>query len=252
MIRHHAGNRKKRLVDVIRDKPRAVLGPVYRPLRPTETLPVEYWKPWSSWRNSLRHLTYLKIRRTYASASLQHYSEREVHIFSDASEKAIATVAYLRVPNSSGEREIGFSLAKAKVAPTHSHTSPRLERCAAVLATEIAETLNDHLDIPVDRVKLYTYSQIVLGYIYNRTRGFYTYVSNRVENILKITNPEQWNYIRTDQNPADCATRCVPAENMRESPWLLGPSCLLTDIDPDESYSLINPDKDKEASKIRH
>jgi hypothetical protein len=59
-------------------------------------------------------------------------------VYADASEKAIAAVAYLRTLDKDGNSVLGFVLGKAKVAPTNGHTIPHLELCAAVLAVGIA------------------------------------------------------------------------------------------------------------------
>ena len=72
---------------------------------------------------------------------------------------------------------------------------------------EIAELVVSELDIDPNNLQFYTDSKVVLGYIYNETRRFYVYVSNRVERIRKSTRPEQWHYVLTTQNPADVPTR---------------------------------------------
>ena len=83
----------------------------------------------------------------YSSISFEDASKIEILVFSGASKDIVAAVAYLKLydVNSSS---VSFLLGKAKVAPVHGHTIPRLELCAAVLATEIAETVRDQLDIP--------------------------------------------------------------------------------------------------------
>lgn len=174
--------------------------------------------------------------------------KKEVHIFSDASEKAIAAVAYLKTTAEDGSNEVGFILGKAKVAPLHGHTIPRLELCAAVLAVQVSEVVADHLDILSDKMLFHTDSKVVLGCIHNQARRFYVYVSNRVDRIRKTTGPNQWSYVSTEKNPADSATRCVPASRMQNCAWLLGPSHLLETADgsSDESFLLIHPDDDKE------
>lgn len=111
--------------------------------------------------------------------SLAH--QVDVHVFSDASEHAIAAVAYLQVTDEFGETSLGFLMGKSKLAPLKGHTIPRLELCAAVLATELGEAVCDYLKIPQDRFHYYTDSRIVLGYICNKTRRFVVYVTNRVE-----------------------------------------------------------------------
>lgn len=99
-------------------------------------------------------------------------------VFSDASTKAIAAVAYLRVTDSCGINHVGFIMGKAKLSPEQ--TVPRLELCAAVLAVELAEFITSEIDIPLDDTTYFTDSKVVLGYICNETRRFYVYVSNRV------------------------------------------------------------------------
>lgn len=43
-------------------------------------------------------------------------------------------------------QQVGFVLGKPKLAPTSGQTIPRLELYAAVLALEIAQTVQDHID----------------------------------------------------------------------------------------------------------
>ncbi len=147
-------------------------------------------------------------------------------MFSDASTVAIDAVAYLRVVEENGHCHVGFIMGKSKLAPKPAHTVPRLELCAAVLAVELAELTTSEMDIELHSVKYYTDSKIVLGYINNASRRFSVYVSNRVVRIRKSTNPEQWHYIAISQNPADHATRPVPAAELQKTNWFSGPALL--------------------------
>lgn len=79
-------------------------------------------------------------------------------------------------------------------------------------------------------VAFYTDSKVVLGYIQNESRGFYVYVANSVQVIRKISNPEQWTYLDTNENPADLATRPLNAQNIAESDWLTVPKFLKTTL----------------------
>ena len=81
---------------------------------------------WDEWKNSLYLLEQIRIPRTYIATSLSSAKEIEVHIFSDASEQAIAAVAYIRVKLLSDESQTGFVLGKSKVAPRHGHTVPSM------------------------------------------------------------------------------------------------------------------------------
>ena len=64
---------------------------------------------------------------------ISRYDERELHIFADASEKAIAAVVFLRTWPSSGI-DTSMVLGKAKATPKHALTMPRLELCATLPA----------------------------------------------------------------------------------------------------------------------
>ncbi|CAE1311547.1 unnamed protein product [Acanthosepion pharaonis] len=101
-------------------------------------LPQEMHKIWSSWRDSLEALNEVRIPRAFTNIPLSKAVHKELHIFSDASTKAIAAVAYLKVTDDKGNNQIGFVTGKAKLARPE-HSVPRLELCAALLATELSE-----------------------------------------------------------------------------------------------------------------
>lgn len=217
-------------------------------------LPEQKRVEWELWRQSLNHLEHLTIPRMYLSKSCAN-SALELHVFADASQKAIGAVAYLRFLQENGDSDIGFILGKAKVSPEHGHTIPRLELCAAVLAVEIAATVIENFDHKFDKINFYTDSKVVLGYIYNQTKRFYIYVENRVDRIHRSTKPEQWNFVPTSVNPADQATRSVSSENMGTSCWLQGPKEFLNNASQpcksSEDYSLyVDPNSDKEVRPI--
>lgn len=218
-------------------------------------LPTVREAEWEAWKNSLQDLAQFEIPRVYSKVSLFSAKRKEIHVFSDASTKAIAAVAYLRVMNDNGSCTVGFVIGKAKLAPLSAHTVPRLELGAAVLAVEVAELIQGEMDITPDAVEFYSDSKVVLGYIHNQTRRFYVYVSNRVQRIRKSTRPEQWHYISTSQNPADHATRSVPASDLKDSTWLSGPAFLSHPdsecLEDNPSYKLIDPDSDVEVHSNR-
>ncbi|KAK3082438.1 hypothetical protein FSP39_009290 [Pinctada imbricata] len=192
-----------------------------------EPLPQDRKLEWESWKDSLSTLKYLKVPRMFTLVSLTSDTRHEVHIFSDASEKAISAVAYLRIWDCQNKPHIGFIMGKSKLAPTNGHTIPRLELCAAVLATDIGDKVIEQLGIDRSELTYHTDSKVVLGYINKKSRRFYTYVSNRVATIHKRSSPEQWNYVQTHLNPADDGTRdIVTAESLATSRWLFGPEHL--------------------------
>ena len=215
-----------------------------------EPLPESYSSRWSDWIGSLSQLQGVNIRRTYAQDSLSQATSIELHTFSDASTEAIGAVSYLKVFH--GDRvEVCFLLGKAKVAPLHGHTIPRLELCAAVMAVELCEAALEQLDISPNSVHFYTDSKIVLGYIFNETRRFHVYVTNRVDRIRQLTQTNQWNFVPTHSNPADLATRGLEAKDVQSSQWLHGPSFLQGDeLHAPRVFPLVNPDEDREVRAL--
>lgn len=91
---------------------------------------------------------------------------------------------------------------------------------------ELAELVTSEINVDLDATHFYTDSKVVLGYIYNETRRFYVYVSNRVQRIRRSTRPEQWHHVPTKLNPADYAMRAVPAAQLKDTTWLTWPSFL--------------------------
>lgn len=214
-------------------------------------LPEEERREWEVWRDSLQELRKLHIPRTYTRDSLSNARHVELCMFSDASTKAIGAVAYLRVMDEDGNSNVGFVLGKAKLAPLSEPTIPRLELCAAVLAVEVAEFIVDEIDLKMDSVKFYCDSKVVLGYIHNEVKRFYVYVHNRVQRIRQSTNPVQWLYVPTEDNPADHASRGVPASHLSKTTWLKGPVFLHrpSEDQPEnpEYFELISPELDVEV-----
>ena len=98
----------------------------------------------------MQNLESLCIPRQYTSLSFIGSTRREVYLFTDTSEEAIAAVAFIKLTDADGDQQQGFLLGKAKVAPKSAVTIPRLELCAAVLGIEIANIIKKQMDIPIE------------------------------------------------------------------------------------------------------
>lgn len=214
------------------------------------SLPEDKLSRWEAWRDSLQDLNHLHVCRTYTTTSLTEAVHIELCVFSDASTKAIGAVAYLKALQKDGTVEVGLVMGKAKLAPLSEPTIPRLELCAAVLAVEIADLIQDELDLKLDYIKFFTDSKVVLGYISNESKRLYVYVHNRVQRIRQSSRPEQWHYVRTEENPADHASRSLSASGLVQTTWFTGPSFLYQPpaekTQTSETFQLIEPEKDSE------
>ena len=149
----------------------------------------------------------------------------ELHHFSDASNSGYGQCSYIRYVN---DNKVHCTLlaAKARVTPKKVVTIPRLELTAAVISVKMSTFLREELDITIDREYFWTDSLVVLGYTNNDARRFHVFVANRVQIIREVTKPEQWNYIKTEENPADHASRGLSVSGITSSNWLTWPSFL--------------------------
>ena len=59
----------------------------------------------------------------------------------------------------------------------------------------------------------WTDSKVILGFIANDSRAFKTFVANRVQAIQEYSIANQWNYIPSEDNPADDASRGMALKN---------------------------------------
>lgn len=110
-----------------------------------------------------------------------------------------------------------------------------------------------HLSIPIDSIAMYTDSRVVLGYINNEHRRFYVYVGNRVDIIRHSTTADQWNYVSSEDNPADIGTKSIPPGEIGHSAWLQGPSILKKGRSEElreAPYELVDPDEDREVRPL--
>ncbi len=214
-----------------------------------DPLPSDKQVSWKLWKESLLELEKLHFKRRYVPIPLVSSQSRELCLFSDASTQAIAAVAYLRVTNDENQCHVGFVMGKAKLAPHPAHTVPRLELCAAVLAAEMADTICCEMDIEMHAVRFFTDSRIVLGYIHNTSKRFHVYVANRVNRIRKSSHSQQWQYVATEQNPADHATRPTSVDILRASNWFSGPEFLKSssEFSQSDSFDLVDPELDVEV-----
>ncbi|CAI5635451.1 unnamed protein product [Oreochromis niloticus] len=149
----------------------------------------------------------------------------ELHHFSDASFSGYGVCTYLRAISESDEVHCSLVMGKSRVSPISVTTIPSLELTAAVVAARTSDMLRSELEIQ-DPEFFWTDSTVVLGYINNDARRFQVYVANRIQRIKSSTNPEQWGYVASEDNPADHASRGLTAERLRTSNWFTGPTFL--------------------------
>ena len=107
--------------------------------------------------------------------------------------------------NNEGKVHCTLVMGKARVVPIKPITMPRLELTAALLSVKVSTLLKNEFEYGDMTNVFWIDSQVVLGYI-NR---FLVYVANSVQQIRNQTEPAQWHYVNTGDNPANNAFRGI-------------------------------------------
>jgi hypothetical protein len=187
-----------------------------------DNLPSDLATKWKNWSTELSQLSHVAIPRCLR---LANPNKMELHLFSDASKDAYASVAYLMCQYEDDSPISRLVASKSRVAPTKAMTIPRLELMGAILSGRLGQSLLKVLS--VDRVTFWTDSENVWYWVRNHSRQFKPFVANHIAEIQRMTCPEQWRHVPGIQNPADLATRGQSAMELAKSAfWLVGPSFL--------------------------
>ena len=189
-------------------------------------IPEEHLADFRQWTNEIDHFEKIELRRqlhNYKNQPKRH----ELHLFSDASEKAFSAVTYIRTIHDDNHISIDFLIDEARVAPIKRLTIPNLELQAAPLGSRIAGYIKEELDIRTAKSFMWTDSTTVLHWITNTHQRHKIFVANRLNIILDSTDASDWRYVPTSDNPADDGTRGYTASQMNvNSRWIQGPPFL--------------------------
>ena len=158
----------------------------------------EVWRTGVSWDKNLPITFQKRIQKWLHESSksdrvslprcmqvLPTNSLTELHVFTDASQLALGTVAYLRMPQSTAILAF-FVMGRSKIEPKQ-QSIPRLELDAAVLGVRLSEFIQSSFCIPLSSVTFWTDSTTVLAWIKSDSKQK-TYVSHRIKEILEKQN----------------------------------------------------------------
>ncbi|XP_073950857.1 uncharacterized protein [Choristoneura fumiferana] len=190
-----------------------------------DELPPPLLEEWIEYRENLSELTKFRLKRWVWCSS--DATLVELHGFCDASNSAYAAVVYIRVIDAEGKVHVSLITAKTRVAPIKQISIPRLELSGAVLLAKLLDEVSKVLKVPKSNLHAWTDSEVVLAWLSSHPSRWKTFVGNRVSEILSVTCRSQWSHVRSEHNPADCASRGIqPSEFVTYDLWVRGPSWL--------------------------
>nr|XP_039258111.1 uncharacterized protein LOC120334671 [Styela clava] len=219
-----------------------------------EPVPYNLKPRWERWRNDLHHLAELKIRRCFKPSNFGEIKETELHHFSDASTRGYGQCTYLRLTNQKNQIHCSFVMGKSRVAPLKPITIPRLELTAALVSVRVGVMLRQELNFVNIKETYWTDSKVVLGYVSNDSRRFHIYVANRVQEIRDHSEPNQWFYVDTKNNPADDASRGLCPKDLltKHDRYLKGPDFLWKPLTVEKEFSHEFEELDASDPEIRN
>ena len=152
----------------------------------------------------------------------------ELMVFCDASMEISLAAVYARVLRRNGSFSCQLLTAKTKL--VKGVTVPRAELKGAVLAASMTHTVKRNLLDNIASVTFFTDSSICLFWLNQDYRPLQVSVRNSVIEIRRLTMPENWFHIPSEDNIADLGTRSATLEDIAEDsewkegkPWMRGP-----------------------------
>ena len=196
------------------------------------------------WKSILQDMSLIDCYRILRYF-VRHPVNVQLHGFSDTSERAYATVVYVRSTYNDGQFDVRPVVSKTRVAPIKRQTIPRLELLGALILARLANKLKSlGTEIPI---VLWTDSMTTLCWIKNK--GIWKqYVGQRVNEIRCLTAKESWRHCPGEVNPADIHSRGLTAKELSSSEiWWNGPRFL---HQPDNQWSEMTQPVETENKEI--
>lgn len=136
-----------------------------------------------------------QIERCFKPKDFGETNNVQLHIFSDGSCVGYGAAAYLCFVDVFDRIHCSFVLEKARLAPMHEITIPRLELSAAVISVKLYQIISQEVKIKIDRVKYWTDSTTIFKCLKSNTKQFHTFESNLLTMICSISSTSDWRYV---------------------------------------------------------
>lgn len=178
------------------------------------------------WNKILKHLIFhsdISIPR-----NIFYLNIAILHVFADASCEAYGCCAYVVNCETSN-----LLISKSRVSPLKEMTIPKMELVAILLAVRLSRFIVNTFiqEIVFEHIYFWSDSTCALSWVVNPKEHKNIFVRNRVLEIISICKNlpcNQFNYLKTDSNPADLLTRFNLKLDLHDNDlWFHGPSWLV-------------------------
>jgi hypothetical protein len=143
--------------------------------------------------------------------------------------------------------------SKSRVTPLTPITIPRLELIAALILARLISTVKEAISGVINIEKIFCWTDSITVYCWIQSnREFKQFVQNRIDEILKLTNAENWRHFAGKTNPADIGSRgCLPSELVSNNLWWNGPTWLKQSSQSYPMSEKIEETEDQEEECLR-
>ena len=215
-------------------------------------LPIDLATRFKEWREEVRNLEKITLPRLVIPSIGK--GKVWLAIFADASKIAMACSAYVV-----GQNESRILMAKTRVAPIRqgkqnepTYTIARLELCACVLAARLGSYLIENLGKDMFwKVRYFTDSTISLFRLKHNPSHYKIFVSNRVAEIQRRSDPESWRHCAGSLNASDIGSRSATATELAHSDlWKHAAPFILRPEECWPTMKALTPAQAKEQSEL--
>lgn len=182
-----------------------------------DELPDDQMQLWLAFREQLVAVRQIRKKRCVIPGNAVKI---ELLGYCDASKRAYGAVLYVRSELNDGTINIQLVCSKSRVAPLKPTTIPRLELCGALVLAQLVQKAIESLKVKLDSVTLYSDSMICLSWLKKSPALLNEFVCNRVATIVELTQNYKWDYVKSENNPADVLSRGLyPEQLIEEELW---------------------------------
>jgi len=178
---------------------------VQRKLNWDDPIPDDLRHVWKSHFDMMKELPTLNFNRAIIPDDAASLDINTIDC-GDASKQMICVAIYARFLRKCGTYSCQLIFSRSKLVPD-GMTIPRAELLAANVNAHTGEVVKRALShFHKESVKL-SDSQVVMHWINNQELPLKQWTRNRVVDLLRFTESNQWQYVRSKDNPADKGTR---------------------------------------------